>query len=461
MDIIIKLGALEVMASPALESSPPEGTGTFARALPASSLYRPADLSGQKFATTTELVPAERFVGQRRALDAIALGTQMKARGFNLFVTGPAGAGMREAVRSALTEAARAKAPPPDWVYVYNFADPHKPIAIDLPPGRAPQFRDAMRDLIADLKIALPAAFEREDYQTRRGAIDEAVRKSQHEAFSALCEKAEAKNVAIVRTPLGFALAPARNGQVVPPDEFNTWPDEQRRLAQEAIHELEGDLEQVLRQLPRWEKERRDQLRQLNRDTAKLAVGQSIEEVEAVFTDLAKVREHLARAREDLIENAGMFMMRGEGDGTDPEERGVGGLFDRYEVNVLVTRSDEPGCPVMEEMHPTLVNLICRVEYAARQGVLFTNFRLIKAGALHRANGGYLVIDVRAILSEPFSWAALKRALRQHEITIEDVSHFMGLAGTVSLEPDPIPLDIKIVLVGDRLLYYLLADFDP
>jgi len=431
--------------------------------LPASDLYRFADSSALTFSTTAELAPAEPMAGQSRARDAIAQATQMQSRGFNLFVTGLPGGGMREAVKGALCEATRTKPSPSDWVYVYNFVEPGKPVAIDLPTGRAVQFRDAMRDLVADLRIALPAAFEREDYQTRRTAVEEAIQQKQDEAFQALGEKAGKQDIVIVRTPLGFALAPARNDEVVPPDEFDSWPEEQKREVQDRIRLLEEDLEHVLRQIPSWEKERRDQLRQLDRETTKLAVGRSLEDIEEQFSDIPKVRDHLVRVRDDLIENAAMFIAGGENEQIRPEDhRGVGGLFDRYEVNVLATRSaGETGCPVVEEMHPTLVNLIGRVEYAVRQGVLLTNFRLIKAGALHRANGGFLVLDARALLSEPFSWSALKRALRQQQITIEDVGHFLGLTGTISLEPDRIPLDITVVLIGERLLYYLLAEFDP
>lgn len=430
--------------------------------LSSAELYRSADLSSHEFGTTAELTPAEGMIGQDRARDAIALATQMRSPGFNIYVSGLPASGMRDAVKAALGEAANARPSPSDWVYVHNFTEATKPVAIELPPGRAAQFHDAMHDLVADLRVALPAAFEREDYQTSRAAIDEAFHQKQMDAFQALGQKASEQDIAIVRTPMGFALAPARNGQVVPPDEFNSWPEEQRRKEQEKIGLLEKELEQVLRRMPAWEKEHREQLHQLDRETTRLAVGQSLEETEERFSDIAQVRDHLAKMHDDLIESAAMFIASGMIERIGPEDRNAGSLFDRYEVNVLVSHgADEPCCPVVEEMHPTLVNLIGRVEYAAHQGVLLTNFRLIRAGALHRANGGFLVLDVRALLSEPFSWPALKRALRQKEITIEDVGRFMGLTATVSLEPDRIPLDVTIVLIGDRLLYYLLAEFDP
>ncbi len=429
--------------------------------LPADRLYRPADLSKLSFASTEEIEPIDGMVGQQRALDAIRFGTQIAKPGFNLFATGPIEARMKPAVEAVLREVSRDRPSPSDWVYVNNFSEPHKPIAIELPPGRASELRDALNELIDDLKTALPAVFASEDYQTRRGGIDDTFQKRQAEAFSALRDKAAVQDIVIVRTPFGFALAPTRKGEVVPPDEFSTWPEAQRQQVQTAIQALEKDLEHVVHQIPQWEKQRRDEIRRLNRETAQFAVGQSIEEVKARFSDIAKIPQHLEKVRADLIDNVALFIMKGDGE-EEMMRPALAGFFERYQVNVLVNQADHgPGAPIVEELHPTLNNLIGRIEYLSQQGVLVTNFRLIKPGALHRANGGYLLLDVRSLLAEPFSWAALKRALRQREIVIEDVGRFLGLTTTVSLEPDPVPLDVKVVLLGDRLLYFLLAAFDP
>ena len=430
--------------------------------LPVARLYRPADLSVMSFETTAEIEPIDGLVGQERAHAAIRFGARIEKPGFNLFVIGPAGARMQQAVETVLQQAAQTKPRPADWVYVNNFSEPHRPIGISLPAGRAVQFRDAMHALIDDLKTALPAVFESEDYQTRRGAVDQAFQAKQGEAFSALRDKAAGKNIAILRTPMGFALVPMRNGQVVPPDEFNTWPETERQAVQDTIRALEPDLEHIVRQLPQWEKERRDEVRKLNRETAMFAVSQMIDEAKAKFTDIARIVAHLDAVRGDLVDNVAMFVAKTEGEESEAPEPRLGGPFDRYEVNVLVSHAGEDGsAPIVEEPHPTLANLIGAMEYVSQQGVLVTNFRLIKAGAIHRANGGYLLLDARLLLMEPFSWFALKRTLRQREIRIEDVGRFIGLTSTVSLEPDAIPLDVKVILFGDRLLYYLMAAFDP
>lgn len=434
---------------------------TAVRPLTAEQLYRPADLSGLAFSTTAELQPIDGLIGQARAVEAIRFGTRVDSNGFNLFVIGPNGARMQDAVKTMLAAEAAGKPSPSDWVYVNNFVDPTKPIAIELPAGRARNFRDAMNKLIDNLKSALPAVFQGEDYQRRQAAIDEAFHKRQGEAFSALHDKAAQKDVTILRTPLGFALAPTKNGEVISPEEFNKWPEARRREVQAAINALEKELEHIVRQIPRWETERRDEARQLGRDTAKYAVDQLIEDTKDAFKDISRVAQHIETIRADLIENFGMFVLKSEDDGDEVRNTRTGGPFDRYEVNVLVTQDTDKSVPMIEELHPALGNLIGRIEYVALHGALLTNFRLIKPGAIHRANGGYLLLDARSVLLEPFSWPALKRTLRRSEITIEDAGRFLGLTSTVSLEPDPIPLKLKVILFGDRLLYFLLAALDP
>ncbi|MEJ2435004.1 MAG: AAA family ATPase, partial [Pseudolabrys sp.] len=430
--------------------------------LAADKLYRSTDLSSLTFKTTADLPPVDGLVGQARALEAIQFGTRVDKSGFNLFVIGPHGARMQEAVKALLADETRARPSPSDWVYVNNFADPERPVAIELPTGRARAFHQAMHKLIDDLSSALPAVFQSEDYQTRRGAVDESFQRKHGEAFSALREKAAEKDVVLLRTPMGFALAPAKNGQVVPPEEFRSWPEAKRREIQSVIEALEKDLEHIIHQVPQWERQRRDELRQLDRETAKYAVDQLIDDSKAGFENVPRVVEHIETMRNDLVENVGIFIAKSEEDETGPSSTGPGSPFDRYEVNVLVSHDGrEPGAPVVEELHPVLGNLIGRIEYIPLRGALVTNFRLIKAGALHRANGSYLLLDARSLLLEPFSWPALKRTLRRGEIAIEDISRFLGFATTVSLQPDPIPLKVKVILFGDRLLYFLLAALDP
>ncbi|PWS35948.1 ATP-dependent protease [Falsiroseomonas bella] len=432
--------------------------------LPAGALYRQANLSRLSFATSADLEPLRGMEAQERADAAIRFGTGIAARGFNIFAIGQTGARIAEAIRPLLDEAASHRTPPSDWVYVYNFAAPHQPMAIALPSGRAPALDAAAAEMIDDLRAALPATLESEEFQRRRSAVEARFHGEAERAFESLGEKASELGVAIIRTPMGFAVAPLKDGKVVPPEDFNAWPAERQQAVRGVVEQIEKELETTLRAVPRIEKERRDAIRALQRETAMVVIDQAVSEASAPFADLPRVVAHFDAVRADLLENFALFL-DGENDKAEPLPAGLrmGSPFDRYDVNVLVTQPEGSGerAPVVEELHPTLSNLLGRIEHLPVQGALVTNFRMVRAGSLHRANGGTLVIDARALLTEPFSWAALKRALAQERIVIEDVARFVGLTTTVSLEPEPIPLDCKVVLVGDRLLYHLLAAFDP
>lgn len=429
--------------------------------LPADRLYRHADLGGLEFNTTTELSPLTGLQEQPRVQDAIDFGARTAARGFNIFAIGSSEGRIQQSVRMLLDEAVQSRPAPSDWVYVNNFAAPQRPIALAMPPRRAPELEKAIHSLVEDLKVALPAVFESEDYQKRRGAIEHSIRDKNEQAFAALSEKAQARGITILRTPVGFAMAPARDGKVVPPAEFNTWPEAEQVAVRDTIKELEKDLDETLRAIPRREKEQRDAVRDLDREMAQFATAAPFEETKSQFSDLPEVLRHIDAIRADLLENI-QFFVAALAEAQDRPAAGAGMPMDRYEVNILVSQSDaRSGAPVVEELNPTLGELVGRVEYLQMQGALVTNFRLIKAGSLHRANGGVLLIDARSLLSEPFSWPALKRALMRGQIVIEDPSRFIGLTTTVSLQPDPIPLDIKVVLFGERMLYYLLSSLDP
>lgn len=425
-------------------------------------LYRRTDPAALDFADTSGMARLPGLIHQPRAREAIGFGTCVGQAGFNIFAIGDAADRVRESVRLMLDEAALTRPGPPDWVYVDNFVDPRRPRALSLPAGRAPGFQKAVHDLIAEMKAALPAVFESEDYQKRRAAVQQGIQAKGQAVFAALNEKAQEKGVAILRTPAGFTLAPVRDGKIVPPADFNAWLRDEQHAAQQAIESLEKDLEDTLRGMSRLEKETRDATQALERDTARFAMEHTVRQVKAAYEDLPGVLAHIDAMAADLLENIQLFVARQEAAADPAAIARLDSALERYEINVVVSQFDHGSdAPVVEELNPTLSNLVGRVEYLQSQGALVTNFGMIKAGALHRANGGTLLLDARALLSEPYSWSALKRALTRGEIVIEDVTRFVGLTATVSLEPDPIPLNIKIVLFGDRNLYYLLSSADP
>jgi len=429
--------------------------------LPIDVLRRRSDPGAFSFETTAELEPLEGFIGQERAQEAIEFGTAINRSGFNLFVLGTPGTGRRTALQSYLSRLASDKPAPQDWIYVNDFKSPQKPKALSLPTGRANAFRDAMEAALEELVGTLPGVFDSDEYRRRRRALDAEFEEAQEKALEGLREEAGKRDVALLRTQMGFALAPMRDGQVVKPEVFKAWSEAERQEAQEAIAELQDKLRGVLENMPRLDKQRREQLRALNREFAAIAVDQSLEDVRKSFGDLAKIGEHLDAVRSDLVENAEQLLPNPAAEAQPQPPTGRPELR-RYQVNVVVSNGQEGGgAPVVEEENPTLPNLVGRIEHLQQMGALVTDFLMIKSGALHRANGGYLLLDARRVLMQPAAWEALKRALRSGEIRIESLGEHFSLISTVSLEPQAIPFSAKVVLFGDRLVYHLLCQLDP
>ena len=265
-----------------------------------------------------------------------------------------------------------------------------------------------MKRLVSELRVALPAAFEREDYRARREVIEEQFKHRHEEAFGALQHKAESKSIALIRTPMGLALAPVRNGDVIPPDVFQRMAAEDRTRITADMETLQKELEATVRHIPEWEREHRDAVRQLNRDTTAVVVNHLLLEVRSAFTDIAEIVTYLGDVESDILEHAEEFLASNRGDGMamgSPEGRTDDRYaFRRYQVNVVVDNSGGTGAPIVYEDHPTHQNLLGRIEHMAQFGALFTDFNLIVPGAFHRANGGYLILDAQRLLTAPFGW---------------------------------------------------------
>lgn len=434
--------------------------------LPAGELRRRVDPSTLGFDTTTDdLDPASGLIGQNRALKAIAFGVGLKAPDYNVFVSGPPASGRRTAVKAHLHRVTKTTAAPADWVYVHNFEQPGQPKAISLPRGRASVFARAMVAVIDELKVALPGLFEGHDYQARRRAIEEEFRGAHDDGIEALNRRAAQQNVAILRTPMGFVMAPMHEGKVVKPEVFAGLPERLRKDVEAKVQDLQKDLELLLTQAPRAERLGRQKLAELDQEFARRVVRAAFDDIEAAHTDLPKVLAFLAAAEGDLLHNIRLFASPSAEAGNAP----AGWLdtvrdprFGRYMVNVLVTgASEDQGAPVVAEDNPSHGNLIGRIEHVTHMGAMLTDSLLVKPGALHRANGGALLIDARKLLSAPFAWDALKRALKSGQIRIESPADVPGRQSTQSLDPEPIPLDVKVVLFGDHSLYHELAALDP
>nr|HID14986.1 ATP-binding protein [Anaerolineae bacterium] len=438
---------------------------TTAQPLKAEQLRQICDPSQFDFETTAELEDLNEIVGQERAVEAIQFGIGIQREGYNLFALGPSGTGKRTTTRQFLDQRAAAEPTPSDWCYVNNFEQPHKPRALRLPPGQGVVLRKDMEQLVEELRSAIPAAFESEDYRTRKQEVEEEFKERQEKVFGEIQKQAQERGIALIRTPVGLAFAPLREGEVISPDEFQKLPEEERKRVEADISKLQEQLQTTIYQVRQWEREAREKVRELDRQVAMFAVGHLIDELREKYAELPDVVDYLNAVQQDVIENVDEFRKPEEAPQVMgiPLPRSLIGppLFRRYQVNVLVDHSESKGAPVIYEDHPTYNNLIGRIEHIAQMGALVTDFNLIKPGALHRANSGYLILDARQLLLQPYAWDGLKRALRSREVRIEPLGQALSLVSTVSLEPQPIPLDVKVVLIGERLLYYLLYQLDP
>ncbi len=439
-------------------------------ALSPDQLYTRCDPDAFQFETTRDLKGSAAILGQERASEAMRFGLDMTLDGYNVFVMGPPGTGRHRFVRRFLEGKAGDLPPAQDWCYVNNFDDPLKPRALKLPPGVGCRFRSDIERLVTDARAAIPAAFESDDYRIRRQAIEEGFKEEQGEMLETLQKEAEGRGMSLIQTPTGIAFAPVREGQVISPEEFQKLPEDEKKQVQEHVEALTNQLQAAMRSAPKRVRELRARVRELDKDITEFAVGSLIEDVIETYKEHIPVVEHLGKLRADIIENVDLFIPTPHAPDEMQEQSAMAAVFRkpeeaaalrRYGVNVIVDNSVTKGAPIVFHDNPSYPFLMGRTEHMAQMGALVTDFSLIKGGALHEANGGYLVLDARKILSQPFAWEGLKQALRADEIRIETPGQSQGFLGTVSLEPEPIPLDVKVVLIGDAMLHYLLQTQDP
>lgn len=415
-----------------------------------------------EFESTDDLEDLTEILGQQRAVEAIQFGVGIRAEGYHLYVQGPPGVGKRTVVEQFLKRQAAAEPTPGDWCYVNNFDDPHKPLLLRLPPGRGARLREEMTALVDDLRTAIPAALASEEHRGRLQEVEREFESRHEQSFKELEAKAEQQGIKLLRTPSGFAMAPLRDGEVIAPEEFEKLPDDEKRRIEQAVAALQEELREVIERVPQWRKEAVDKVKGLTRETTKFAIRHLLDRFKQANADLPDVLAHLEAVERDVLAHSGELHV------SEDEAATVLGIhldrrpfLRRYQLNLLVDNGGAKGAPVVCEDHPTYQNLIGRIEHLSEMGALVTDFTLIKPGALHKANGGYLLVDALDLLAQPYAWEGLKRALRSRDIRIESLGQALSLTSTVSLEPQAVPLDVKVVLVGDRLLYYLLFEHDP
>lgn len=413
------------------------------------------------FDTTASLPDLAGPVGQDRAMRAIAFGARIAQPGYNIFVTGPQGSGRRSAVRSALERLAANMPTPPDWCYVHNFAAPHRPTALRLPAGEGAVFKSAMREFVETLQAAMPKLFESEDYRKRRGAIEEEFRRTVDTTLETLRRAAESQGLALIEREGHFDFAPQRDGLALSDDEYRRLSKTDRERLSERSRKLQDELEKTMERLEAVRADAQKRVRALDRELGEAIVRNLLNSLSGRYNSNRPVHAYLESVFQDLVAHIDALQAGARHDQQTESERREEVPFHRYEVNLLVDNSTSRGGPVVPLALPSLSNLVGKVEHVPLLVTIITDFMFIKPGGLHVANGGFLLVDALELLQQDVSWETLKRALREAKIKIENLAEILDRSQTVTIQPEPIPLDLKIVLFGEPWLFYRLRELDP
>lgn len=413
------------------------------------------------FASTSELDLVPTMIGQSRALDAVDFGINIEGDGYNLYVMGPTGSGKYTLVKRFLDEHAKHRPQARDWTYLHNFVDPQKPWAVSVPAGQGRQLRHDIEDVIQQLEEDLPHALDDEYYRGRIRAIEESARTHRVRLFGALQLEADKHGVVLLRLQDGsYAFAAKRDGDPMTSDEFEQLPLEQQEQTELAIASLHEDMQHTLLELREWERDNLKKITDLNAEVTIEVISRQINKLKHAYPSSPQLQTYFDAMQDDIRENIDAFIAPPE----NTEESSLAiddSLLKRYQINLIVDNSTVSGAPIVYENLPNHQSLLGCVENMAMMGALITDFSLIKAGTLHRANGGYLILDAEQLLMQPYAWEGLKRALQAKEVQFDTLERMYSLVATVSLEPEPIPLDLKVILLGDRHLYYQLYELDP
>ncbi len=418
---------------------------------------RPEDLP---FETTAELPPGDNIVGQDRAVRALDFGLAVPQPGYNIFVTGPVGTGRTTYTHSKVSQVAAAQAAPSDWIYVHNFQQSDQPLAIALPPGEGARFRREMERLVDELKDAIRKLFASETFEAKRGGLIQQFEQQANTIWRELEQEARRLGFALQRTPLGIVTVPiAPSGEPLADDQLAQFTAAHRQELERRARQLQESVADATRRVRTIEREAKEAVQDLERAAVKSIAGHVFDALKQGYADHPRIVEWLDRLLADVVDRHDDFKDDGERQPALPFLPRRDELT-RYRVNLLIDHSETKGAPVVHELNPTYYNLFGKAEYRGEFGAMVTDFTMIKPGALHRANGGYLVLQARDLLVSPFSWEGLKRALKSREIRIENIAEQYGLFATATLRPEPIPLNVKVIVIGAPLLYHLLYMYD-
>jgi Predicted ATP-dependent protease len=419
-----------------------------------SQLYKACHPEQFTFNSTDELDDIEAMVGQERALRAIQFGLNIKTFGYNIFAMAPDGTGKLTTVLELARHEATRQPVPSDWCYVHNFTHPAKPRALRLEPGQGRGFQLDMAELIDELSIAIPAAFDGDEYRSRTGELESESRRREVDAINQIREEAESAHILFSETATGYAFIPADdNNEPLTPEQFSKLSKERQHEFHDKVLDMQARVQDIIKKFPVWRKETKRKMQAVNREVAELAVNHSIEELKEKYAKWQPVLDYLNAVQQDIIDHVHDFIPHSEKALSFLEFSQEPNPFKRYRVNLMVDFSHKRGVPIVCEDLPNYSNLLGRIDHQAQMGSLVTDFTMIKPGALHKANGGYLIVDSRKLLMQPYAWETLKRTLQAGEIRIESLERTLSLISTSSLEPEPIPLNIKVILLGDPITF--------
>ncbi|MBN1786729.1 MAG: AAA family ATPase [Candidatus Methanofastidiosa archaeon] len=414
--------------------------------------------------STADLSPIADIIGQERAVRVLKFGLEMRGEGFNIYVSGRSGTGRMTAVKDFLEKVSSKEKVPSDWCYVNNFKDQYEPNVIELPPGQGEVFSKEMEKFIGEAKRMLPEAFESDDYADRRDATIRSSENERNKLFEDLNVMASKRGFAIQRSPMGFMTIPIIDGKPISEQDFMALSQDVRLEIQKKREEVTEELRVAMRKLKNIDEKINDDLKELNRKVALFTIGNLVQDLKEEFKDHEDVIKYIESVQEDILENIIQFITLSK----PPQDAPMQQMpwqkelpFRKYEVNVLVGNSATDGAPVIVELNPTYQNLFGKLEKEAQFGMLITDFTMIRGGAIHKANGGYLVLPVEDLLKNPISWEGLKIALKQGLATIEEPGEKFGYISTRGMKPAPIPLKIKVVLIGSPQIYEALYSADP
>lgn len=414
---------------------------------------RMTDADALSFETTAELSSSTDIIGQPRGARAIEFGVGIESHGYNIFVLGATGTGRATAIERFVQHCAQDRPTPDDWVYVHNFTVPHKPRAITLPAGEGVVFKQRMARLIQDLRADLPKAFDTDAYRESIDAIRSELETNQNRLLQQMSAQAAQAGFALARTPSGFTIVPVQHGEQMTPQQVQQLPVGERQQLQQQQQVLADELEATLAKIYDVEQQSRTRMKQIDREVAEAAVQHYFEDLQSHYEDQEEVLLYLAEVHQDVLHQIDDF--------TSPVSEPEQIDLRRYEVNLLVDNGHLDGAPVILEPNPSYHGIFGRLEYEMQNGLLTTHFTNIKCGSLHHANGGYLIINAHDLLKRPRAWEALKRALKSEQIRVEPLARLeSNQVLAKSLEPEPIPMDVKIILMGHGSLYYSLHERD-